>query len=58
LAALFGLLLLAVVSFILGFVDVTAMIEDSKQCAPTIWQLQWPRYTGCTMRPTKGLLLV
>jgi hypothetical protein len=47
--------LLAAVMFILGFVDATAMIEDSKRCAPTIWQLQWPKYTGCTMAAHEGL---
>lgn len=50
-----GLGLLAAVVFILGFVNATAMIEESKRCAPTIWQLQWPKYTGCTMAAHEGL---
>jgi hypothetical protein len=47
--------LIAVVIFILGFVDVTGTIEDSKRCATTIWKLQWPKYTGCTMAAHEGL---
>ena len=55
LATVIGLGLIAVVMFILGFVDATAMIEESKRCAPTIWQVQWPKYTGCTMAAHEGL---
>jgi hypothetical protein len=58
LATVIGLGLIAAVVLILGFVDATAMIEDSKRCAPTIWKLQpkqWPKFIGCTMAAHEGL---
>ena len=48
-------MLIVTVMFILGFVDATAMVEDLKRCAPTIWQLQWPKYTGCTIAAHESL---
>jgi len=55
LGVVIGLGLIVTVMFILSFVDATAMIESSKRCAPSIWQLQWPKYTGCTMAVHEGL---
>lgn len=39
----------------LSFVHVTASIEPSKRCAPSIWQSQWPKWIGCTMAAHEGL---
>lgn len=54
-AVVIGLVLMAIVVGILAFVDVTAMTEDAKRCAPTILQSQWPKYVGCTMAAHEGL---
>jgi hypothetical protein len=42
-----GLILLA--SGILVFAEATAISDEAKRCAPSIWQSQWPRYLGCAM---------
>jgi hypothetical protein len=55
LAVLIPLFLIVAVMFVLGFADATASLEDAKRCAPTIWQLQWPKYTGCTMAAHENL---
>ena len=47
--------LIAMVIGILSFVHVTASIEPSKRCAPSIWQSQWPKWIGCTMAAHEGL---
>ena len=48
-----GLILLA--SGILVFAEATAIPDEAKRCAPSIWQSQWPRYLGCAMTAHEGL---
>jgi hypothetical protein len=48
-----GLILLAV--GILMFAEATAIPDEAKRCAPSIWQSQWPRYLGCAMAAHEGL---
>jgi hypothetical protein len=48
-----GLILLA--SGILVFAEATAIPDEAKRCAPSIWQSQWPRYLGCAMTTHDGL---
>jgi hypothetical protein len=48
-----GLILLA--SGILVFAEATAIPDEAKRCAPSIWQSQWPRYLGCAMTTHEGL---
>ncbi len=48
-----GLILLA--SGILVFAEATAITDEAKRCAPSIWQSQWPRYLGCAMTTHEGL---
>lgn len=48
-----GLILLA--SGILIFAEATALSDEARRCAPSIWQSQWPRYLGCAMTTHEGL---
>lgn len=48
-----GLILLA--TGILVFAEATAIPDEAKRCAPSIWQSQWPRYLGCAMTTHEGL---
>jgi hypothetical protein len=48
-----GLILLA--SGILVFAEATAIPDEAKRCAPSIWQSQWPRYLGCAVTTHEGL---
>jgi hypothetical protein len=48
-----GLILLA--SGILVFAEATAIPDEAKWGAPSIWQSQWPRYLGCAMTTHDGL---
>jgi hypothetical protein len=48
-----GLILLA--SGILVFAEATAIPDEAKRCAPSIWQSQWPRYLGCAVTTHDGL---
>ena len=54
-AAVIGFVLIAMVIGILVFVDTTAMLDEAKRCAPSIWQSQWPKYIGCAMAAHEGL---
>jgi hypothetical protein len=54
-AILISLVLIVMVVVMLTFVDATATIDDTKRCAPSIWQSQWPKYIGCTMAAHEGL---
>jgi hypothetical protein len=54
-ALVVGLGLIALCVGILGFDDATAIAEHGKQCAPSIWQSQWPRYIGCAAAAHEGL---
>jgi hypothetical protein len=42
-------------SGILIFAEATAIPDEAKRCAPSIWQSQWPRYLGCAMTTHEGL---
>jgi hypothetical protein len=48
-----GLILLA--SGISLFAEATAIPDEAKRCAPSIWQSQWPRYLGCAIATHDGL---
>ena len=50
-----GLGLIALAVGILVFADATAIPDEAKRCAPSVWQSQWPRYLGCTMTAHEGL---
>jgi hypothetical protein len=48
-ACVIGLGLILLASGILIFAEATAIPDEAKRCAPSIWQSQWPRYLGCAM---------
>jgi hypothetical protein len=50
-----GLGLILLDSGILVFAEATAIPDEAKRCAPSIWQSQWPRYLGCSMTTHEGL---
>jgi hypothetical protein len=50
-----GILLIAIAIGLLVFADATAITEEGKKCAPSIWQSQWPRYLGCAMGAHEAL---
>jgi hypothetical protein len=50
---LIGLLIFALVVIVL--VDVSAISEPAKRCAPSIRQSQWPIYLGCAVAAHEGL---
>jgi hypothetical protein len=54
-AIIIGLGLIALSVGILVFADATAIPDETKRCAPSIWQSQWPRYLGCAMTAHEGL---
>jgi hypothetical protein len=54
-AIIIGLGLIALAVGILVFADATAIPDEAKKCAPSIWQSQWPRYLDCAMTVHEGL---
>ena len=54
-ASIIGLGLIALAVGILVFADATAIPDEAKRCAPSVWQSQWPRYLGCAMTAHEGL---
>ena len=54
-AIMIGLMLIVVAVGVLVFADATAIPDEAKRCAPSIWQSQWPRYLGCAMTAHEGL---
>ena len=54
-ASIISLGLIALAVGILVFADATAIPDEAKRCAPSIWQSQWPRYLGCAMTTHDGL---
>jgi hypothetical protein len=54
-ACVIGLGLILLASGILIFAEATAIPDEAKRCAPSIWQSQWPRYLGCAMTTHEGL---
>jgi hypothetical protein len=54
-ASIIGLGLIALAVGILVFADATAIPDEVKRCAPSVWQSQWPRYLGCAMTAHEGL---
>jgi hypothetical protein len=54
-AIIIGLGLILLASGILVFAESTAISDEAKRCAPSIWQSQWPRYLGCAMTAHDGL---
>jgi hypothetical protein len=54
-AIIVGLGLILLASGILVFAEATAISDQAKRCAPSIWQSQWPRYLGCAIATHDGL---
>jgi hypothetical protein len=54
-AIIIGVVLIILAVGILVFVDATAIPDEAKRCAPSVWQSQWPRYLGCAMAAHEGL---
>jgi hypothetical protein len=54
-AVAIGIVLVGIVVGILTFVDLNAVTDSLKRCAPSIWKSRWPNYLGCTMGAHEGL---